>query len=100
MIFAWIAARKWLLIVGAAIAISGGYLLWLSNRDAGNVEKGRDEQTQASLQETINRGEQANEARDTIRVDNGNARFDQCMRTARTPANCQRFLPSREAPKR
>lgn len=100
MIFAWIAARKWLLIIAAVITISGGYLLWLSNRDAGNVEKGKTEQTVENLEETVNRVDQANEARDTIRVDNGNARFDQCMRTARTPANCQRFLPSGEAPKR
>ena len=100
MIFAWIKARKWLLIVGAVVAISGGFLLWLSNRDAGNVEKGKAEQTVENLEETVNRVDQANEARDTIRVDNGNARFDQCMRTARTPANCQRFLPSGEAPKR
>ena len=100
MILAWIAARKWLLIIGAVIAIGAGYLLWLSNRDAGNVEKGKTEQTVENLEETVNRVDQANEARDTIRVDNGNARFDQCMRTARTPANCQRFLPSGEAPKR
>jgi len=100
MIFAWIAARKWLLIVGAVIAVSGGYLLWLSNRDAGNVEKGREEQSQIGYQETIKRAEKANEARDTIRIDNGNARFDQCVRTARTPSSCKRFLFGRETPVR
>lgn len=57
-------------------------------------------QREADLQETLERTEQGNEARNEIRDDVGTARYDQCLRTARTPANCERFLPRLQAPVR
>lgn len=49
------------------------------------------------LEQTIENVKKAENARDEI-TDPGPAgdlaRYDQCVRTARTPANCERFLPS------
>lgn len=53
--------------------------------------------TADNLEETIKRVEKANEARTEIRDGVGDARYNQCLRTARTPANCQRFMPERPA---
>ena len=53
--------------------------------------------TADNMQETIKRVEIGNEARIEIRDNRGNARYDQCLRTARTPANCQRLLPAQPA---
>lgn len=66
------------------------------------IEKGAKAQRETDLVETIQRTETANETRQVIqnevRAGNGAALYDQCLRTARTPANCKRFLPSVEAP--
>lgn len=66
--------------------------------DAGKrgEERGAVQQTAKNLEETVKRVETANEAREEIRNDRGNARYDQCLRTARTPANCERFLRVRK----
>lgn len=37
--------------------------------------------------------EKANEARTDVRDPRSRAAYDECMRSARNPANCQRFLP-------
>lgn len=82
------------------------WLLWayLSARekadDRANREIGAAIQREGDLAETINRTEQGNAAREEIRApgDAGDrARYDQCVRSARTPANCVRFLPEQPA---
>lgn len=53
--------------------------------------------------ETLNRVEIGNEEREKVtRNDDAGAqlRYDQCLRSARTPANCQRLLPERPADQR
>jgi hypothetical protein len=76
----------------------------VSEAASDGLQKGAQQQREADLTETIDRTEQANDTRETIkdevRAGNGAALYDQCVRTARTPANCQRFLPSGEAPVR
>ena len=105
MMMAWLGAKflglgrwAWLLIVAAAI---GAAWLWLDAReeadDKANQEIGATVQREGDLRETIERTEKANEARDDIASDRDNARYNQCLRTARTPANCERLLPQREA---
>lgn len=37
--------------------------------------------------------EKANEARTDVRDPRSRAAYDECMRSARNPANCERFLP-------
>ena len=65
---------------------------------------GATEQRETQLNTTIERAETANETREEIksevRAGNGDALYRQCLRTARTPANCERFLPSSETPDR
>lgn len=92
-------ARGWL-ILGAIAAILA-LLLALrqaqGSHDTNQQDLGAAAQREADLQNTLERTEQANAARTEIRDDRGTARYDQCLRTARTPALCQRFLPGGEA---
>lgn len=85
----------------AAIAI--GVWLWFDARekadDRANQEIGGAVQREADLQATVKNVEKANEAADLVRRDPARA-YAECLRTARTPANCQRFLPHSEAPNR
>lgn len=108
MIWAWLTARKlglanglWLL---AALAALVGLYLWLGARetadDKANQAIGAAVQREGDLIETIKRTEQGNAAREEIRAPGpvgDRARYDQCVHSARTPANCQRFLPQRPA---
>lgn len=65
---------------------------------------GATQQREETLITTIERAEQANETREVIkgelRAGNGDALYAQCLRTARTPANCKRFLSGSETPDR
>ena len=113
MIWAFLTARGFLglakgwWVLGAAVAVLGA-VWWLQARekadDKANQEIGAAVQREGDLQETIKRTEQGNETRDQVRHDlnAGGSRelYDQCVRTARTPANCVRFLPVSEADKR
>lgn len=82
-------------IVMAIVAL-GGIWLFLSERedadDKRNQEIGGTIEREASQSEIIKNVEKANEARDEIRNDDGDARYNQCLRTARTPAVCERLL--------
>jgi membrane protein implicated in regulation of membrane protease activity len=93
-------AGAWALIAVGAALILGGAWLWLDSRekadDKANQEIGAAVQREGDLRETIERTETANEAREEIgRHDaaGDRLRYDQCLRSARTPANCERFLP-------
>lgn len=85
----------------AALAVGGW--LWFDARekadDKANQEIGGAVQREADLRETVKNVEKANEAADLVRRDPDRAHAE-CLRTARTPANCQRFLPDSEAPDR
>lgn len=92
---------------GAVLAL---FLAWawhnsqVSDAASTGRQEGAQAQRESDLIETIERTEQANETREVIqgevRAGGGDALYAQCLRTARTPANCQRFLPSRETPDR
>lgn len=104
MIWAWLTAKKlgiahglWVLIALAALV---GVAIWLGARetadDKANQNIGAAIQREGDQAETIKRTEQGNAAREEIRApgDAGDrARYDQCLWSARTPANCVRFLP-------
>lgn len=88
-------------VLGALLAIGA---LVLRHRAAiddaasdGRTE-GAQMQHEADLRETIKRVEQANDTRQTIETEvrsgGGPDAYAQCLRTARTPENCQRFMPS------
>lgn len=111
MVFHWLGAKalfglaRWVWLAITLAALVAG-ILWLQAReeadDEANQEIGAQIQREGDLRETIKRTEQGNEAR--TEIENGVVRsggdravYDQCVRTARTPANCERFLPEREA---
>lgn len=109
MIFAWLTAKAflglskgvWLL---AAVALLAGGVIWLraseNADDNANQQIGATVQREGDLRTTLERTKDANQARDDVRTDVDGARYDQCLRTARTPANCKRFLPVSEADQR
>lgn len=88
----------------ALLAVWAWHKGQVSDAASEGVQKGAQQQRESDLIETIERTEQANEARQVIqgevRSGAGGNLYDQCLRTARTPANCKRFLPSGEAPDR
>lgn len=88
---------------GLLTALAVGAWIWFDARekadDKANQEIGGAVQREADLRETVKNVEKANEAADLIRRDPARA-YAECLRTARTPANCQRFLPHSEAPDR
>lgn len=108
MILQWLGAKAlfglargvW---VAIAVAALGAGVLWLNARekadDEANQEIGATVQREGDLRETLDRTEQGNEARTEIeeglRSDGSRDRavYDQCVRTARTPANCERYVP-------
>ena len=90
----------------AVVALAAVYL-WLSAREEADdranqtigVQQERGEVAQAAI-ETVRK---ANDARDEISQAGpagDTVRYEQCLRTARTPSNCQRFLPERTADQR
>lgn len=94
----------WLAAGIAAIALLAALWLWLDARekadDRRNQEIGAAAQRETDLRETLERTEKGNAAREEVRNDVDGARYTQCLRTARTPANCERFLPQRQADQR
>lgn len=107
MILAWLASNKGIL-KGAAFVLALVLLMvavaWFKGReeadDRSNQQVGAAVQREADQREVIKQVEQGNAARDEITSNVGSARYDQCVRTARTPANCQRLLPQRQADQR
>ena len=81
--------------IGIAALLLAAGIYWLQAReeadDKANQEIGAQGQREGDLRKTIERAEKANEARDDISRNRDNARYDQCVRTARTPANCERL---------
>lgn len=85
-------------LVVAVAALLGGLWLWLDSRekadDKANVEIGRTIEREGALTETIERVEKGNAAREEISRPGpagDRLRYDQCLQSARTPANCERY---------
>jgi hypothetical protein len=89
---------KWTAVALVTVVLVGVLILSLREQeradDSRNQEIGAGEQREANQAATIRNVEKANEARDEIGKAGtaGDAvRFEQCLRTARTPASCSRF---------
>ncbi|NLR72864.1 hypothetical protein HGI47_18470 [Novosphingobium sp. ERN07] len=102
----WLAARslfgfpRWSVIGLAALLIALAVLLLIdrigttaAHHNQTQREAGAASQRAQDLETTLKRTEEGNAARIEIRDPRGSARYDQCLRSARTPENCQRFLP-------
>lgn len=104
MIFSWFKGLQMaqkaavggiaLLVVIAVIVIANS---WFDKVIDNAEEKGATDQREGDLQETLKRTEEGNDAREKIRNNVGTARYDQCLRTAREPENCERFLPEQQS---
>lgn len=95
---------RWLWVVLVLIAIIGIALVWADAvekaDDKANQEIGAQGVVVEQQREVLERTEQGNAAREAIEQSGpvgDQLRYDQCMRSARTPTNCQRFLPQRQA---
>ena len=98
----WLAAKsllgapRWLLAVAVlAFAVWAGAALIgaLNHHEAAQRAAGKSEARAEDLGETLKRTEQGNEARDEVRKPGSSAKYDQCLRAARNPEVCERFLP-------
>ncbi len=93
-----LGAPRWLFAI-AALAALGWALAALvgaiNHHDAAQRKAGVIQEQAHSMGETIKRTEQGNAAREEIRRPDSSAKYDQCLRSARNPANCQRFVPER-----
>lgn len=89
--------------LGAVLALVAVWA-WHNARLDDAREAGQKEQREEQLTEIINRAEEADDVRETvqeeIRSGGSNELYARCLRTARTPANCERFLPRGEADNR
>lgn len=96
MILAWFKANKLIGIVALVLAaiIIIGTLTHLI--DAGQ-EQARDAGVQteraATTGKVIENVQAANETRAAVRDERSRAAYDECVRSARNAANCERFLP-------
>lgn len=89
--------RMWFLFGGALLIV--GLFCWLAireaNDDRANQELGARVQREGDLRETIERKTEADDARQQVleHFTVGSPElYDQCLLTARSPENCERFL--------
>ena len=82
----------------AALALLGGTVWYCSEQIEDKVEQaeviGRTEERNEQLERTLENVQKAEEARDEITdpsTTGDRTRYNQCLRTARTPANCERM---------
>lgn len=82
----------WILVVAGLI---GAAIVWLDRvewaDDKRNQELGATVEREATTRTVLERTEQGNEVRENVRRDR-NAAYDECVRSARTPANCVGLL--------
>lgn len=94
----------WWAALGAALAIVA-LVLWVRGAINDAASQGRTEgaqtQREADLRETIKRVEQSNDTRNQIKTEvergSGDALYRECLRSARSPDSCKRFMPNRQA---
>lgn len=110
--FAWLGVKalfglsRWIWLAVAVAALIG-LAAWLQARenadDKANQEIGAAVQREGDLRETIERVETADDVRNEMQQPSpagDRLRYDQCLRSARTPANCERLLPGGQADNR
>lgn len=95
----------WIVIAVVAVVTLGLWLAAIEKADdKSNQQIGRTEERLETTTEVLERTEQGNATRTEIERDvvrgSGDVLYQQCLRTARTPANCERFLPERPAAER
>lgn len=95
---------SWKIYAGlAALALLGGTVWYCHEQVDDKVEQaeviGQTTERNKQLETTVENVKKAEEAREEITDPSpagDRTRYDQCVRTARTPANCERHLPRNE----
>lgn len=92
------ASRNAQIAAGLAlvVVVCLGLYIWIITNRQSDLQDAADQarnQAQAeTLSKAVDQVKEANDAREDIRSDVDNARYTQCLRSARTPANCKRYL--------
>jgi len=93
-------AGAWVIIAAVVALGLWGAISWFTGtvEDArtDGVEQGVTTERAATQAEVIKNVEKANEARNDVRDPRACAAYDECMRSARSAANCVRYLPHDE----
>ncbi len=88
--------------IALVIVVGLGLYIWIVTNRQSDLQDAADQarnQVQAEvLEKTVEQVKEANDAREQVRNDVDNARYTQCLRSARTPANCQRYLLPQQSP--
>ena len=87
---------KWIGVGVAALVLLIAIPAFIDRAFDEAEEKGKIEGENEELRKTIEQKKEADDARDQITQPGPTGdrkRYDQCLRTARTPENCERFLP-------
>lgn len=83
----------------AALVAAGAIFAWFARAeradDKANQEIGAQKVETKALETTLKRVEKSNEVRATT-APGDPAFYAECLRTARTPSRCERFLPNRQ----
>jgi len=93
--FAKLAAWSFLVLLVAALI--GAAIWWFTDTvsDARNdgVKAGVTAERAETQEKALENVQTANETRAAVRDQRSRAAYDECVRSARNPANCERFLP-------
>lgn len=88
---------SWGIVALIAAAIIGGAVWWFTDTvdDAHNagVKQGVTAERVEAQGKVIENVQTANETRAAVRDGRSRAAYDECVRSARNAANCERFLP-------
>lgn len=100
MINPWSLLPKWGKFTTIGLVLLGSILMILSKINTvheNGVSLGVNQERAITATTTLERVELSREVTEEIRKEaatgNGSLLYAQCLRSARTPANCQRFLP-------
>lgn len=90
-------AASWGVLLLVAGLLVGAALLWFNDtvddaRDEG-VKQGVTTERVEAQGKVIQNVQTANETRAAVRDERNRAAYDECLWSARNPANCERFLP-------
>lgn len=102
MINPWDLLPKWAKLATVGLVLIGSTLLIMSKLSdirADGEKQGAGQERTKNIDATLERVEISHEATEEIRKEattgNGSLLYAQCLRSARTPTNCKRFLPQR-----